>query len=114
MRRTLTGLGIVLMILGPLLQGLSGASDPYAYVFAPVMLAGALPRFALRGLQPDPVKLAIGVLVAGALSMGLWWLGGAIAGDNAWRIDVWVPLAVVILGVLMTVAGSLLRHPDKL
>lgn len=114
MRRTLTGIGIILMLLGPLLQGLSGASDPYAYVFAPVMLAGALPRFAIRGLQPDPVKLAIGVLVAGAVSMGLWWLGKTYVGETTWQIALWAPLAVVILGVLMTVAGSLLRHPDKL
>ncbi|AGT08153.1 hypothetical protein [Paracoccus aminophilus] len=114
MRRCLTGFGILLMLLGPLLQGLSGASDPYAYVFAPVMLAGAIPRIALRGMQPDPIRLAIGVVIAGALSMGLWWIGGQLVGDKPWSIAVWVPLTVVILGVLMTVAGSLLRHPEKL
>lgn len=114
MRRTLTGLGIVLMLLGPLLQGLSGATDPYAYVFAPLMLAGAIPRIALRGVQPDPVRLAIGVIVAGALSMGLWWIGGKLVGDTPWSLGVWVPVTVVIFGVLMTVAGSLLRHPEEL
>ena len=49
-------LGIVLMLAGPLLQGLAGNSDPYAYVFAPVMLAGAIPLIAglvaaLRGTR---------------------------------------------------------------
>lgn len=113
MRRTLTAVGILLMLLGPLLQGLSGASDPYAYVFAPVMLAGAIPRIALRGMQPDPLRMAIGVIIAGGLSMGLWWIGGQLVGDHPWEVAVWAPLTVVILGVLMTVAGSLLRHPDR-
>ena len=114
MRRSLTGAGLLLMLFGPLLQGLSGASDPYAYIFAPVMLAGAIPRIALRGVQPDPVKLALFVMVAGAVSMGLWWLGGRLVGDAPWAVQPWAPLAVVILGVLMTVAGSLLRHPEEL
>lgn len=114
MRRCLTAAGILLMLLGPLLQGLSGASDPYAYVFAPVMLAGAIPRIALRGFQPDPIRMGIGVLIAGGLSMGLWWLGKELVGAQPWNVAPWVPLGAVILGVLMTVAGSLLRHPDKL
>lgn len=113
MRRSLTGAGIVLMLLAPLLQGLAGNSDPYAYVFAPIILAGVIPRFAVRGVHPDPVRLALGVVIVGGICMGLWWLGRALVGDHPWNVQVWVPLGVAILGVLMTVAGSLLRHPDK-
>ena len=113
MRRSLTGVGIVLMLLGPLLQGLAGNSDPYAYVFAPIILAGFLPRFAVRGVHPDPMRLVLGVVVAGGLSMGLWWLGREMVGDQPWNVHGLAPLGLVILGVMMTVAGSLLRHPDK-
>lgn len=101
-------LAIILSFLGPFLQGLMGASDPNAYIFAPVIFAGLIPILARDGAAPDPVKMAIAILVVGGLSMGLWWLGGKIAGETPFAIPAWLPLAVAIGGVVVSVGLNLL------
>ncbi|HRM76237.1 MAG TPA: hypothetical protein PLI13_16220, partial [Paracoccus sp. (in: a-proteobacteria)] len=64
-----------LMLAGPLLQGLAGKTDPNAYIFAPVLLAGSIPLIAGRAIAPSPKLMALAILICGAVVMGLWYLG---------------------------------------
>ena len=99
-------LAYALMLAGPLLQGLAGNSDPYAYVFAPVMLAGAIPLIAGQNIRPNPRILALAVLVCGAASMGLWYLGTRL-GPVA--VPGFAPVGCAVLGAVLTACTNLLR-----
>lgn len=101
-------LALILSFIGPLLQGLMGATDPNAYIFAPVIFAGVIPLLARNGATPDPVKMAIGILVVGGLCMGLWWLGSKIAGEAPVAMPGWLPLTFAFGGVVLSVALNLL------
>jgi len=106
MYRALFVLAVLLMLTGPFLQGLSGAENPNAYVFAPVMLAGVIPALAGRNLSPSPRVMVQGILICGAIALGAWYLGGLfqpkILPANA-------PVGSTVAGALLAAAANLLR-----
>lgn len=110
--RNLPFLAILAAFAGPLLQGLSGAADPNAYVFAPVIFAGLIPLLARGGAGPDPVRMAIGILVVGVLSMAAWWLGGQIAGDQPVTMPGWLPVGVSVAAILVVIPLTILSRKD--
>ena len=52
-------LAYALMLAGPLLQGLAGNTNPNAYIFAPVMLAGVIPQIAGQNIRPSPLTMLL-------------------------------------------------------
>ena len=84
MRLVLLIIGYALMLIGPLLQGLSGSDNPNAYIFAPILLAGSIPMVAGRNIQPSARLMAQGILICGAGAVRGGGVSG-IAGHNAAR-----------------------------
>lgn len=102
----LLGLGVLLMLTGPFLQGLSGSENPNAYVFAPIMLAGLIPLLAGRNLSPSPRLMAQAILICGALCLGAWYLGGLLEPR---ALPAAAPVGSAIAGALAVVAANFLR-----
>lgn len=100
--------GFALMLAGPLLQGLGGNTDPNAYIFAPVMLAGLIPLIAGRDIRPSPARMVPAILICGAVAMALWYLGGLL---GPYAIAGYVPLACAVAGAVLTAGTNLLRGP---
>ncbi|GLS80805.1 hypothetical protein [Paracoccus marinus] len=98
---------LVVMFAGPLLQGLSGASDPNAYLFAPVIAVASLPIGARQDLQAS-LRLAAMFFAIGALALALWWVGGRIGPLGG--IPGWLPLAVTAAGAILAVTPGFLRR----
>lgn len=109
-RKLVIALGGLMMLAGPVLQGLSGSADPRAILFAPIMLAGLIPLLAGRSLQPSARVMAQAVLVCGALSLGAWYLGG-LAGPVA--MPAALPLAIAIAGAAAAAGANLLLRPGE-
>lgn len=107
-RRLVIALGGLMMLAGPVLQGLSGSEDPRAILFAPIMLAGLIPLLAGRSLQPSARVMAQAVLLCGALCLGAWYLGG-LAGPVA--LPAALPLAVAVAGAAVAAGANLLLRP---
>ena len=101
-------LGIALMLAGPLLQGLAGNSDPYAYVFAPVMLAGVIPQIAGQNIRPSPLTMVLAILICGGVAMGLWYLGTQF---GPFAIAGYLPVACAVAGAALAAGANLLRRP---
>lgn len=101
----LFALGFILMIAGPFLQGLTGSDDPRAIIFAPIMLAGAIPILAGRNLQPSPRLMAQAILICGALCMGAWYLGGLF---DPVALRPAAPIGITVAGAVLAAAGNLL------
>lgn len=100
----MTPLGLValaVMLAGPLLQGLSGAAEPNAYVFAPIIAVATLPLHRQRDLR-GAMTLAVLFLAIGFACLGLWWLGG-MARPRA--IPAWLPFAATIAGAGLALLG---------
>ncbi|MFC3568311.1 hypothetical protein [Paracoccus simplex] len=108
-RIALFSIGFLLMLAGPLMQGLSGSENPNAYVFAPVMLAGIIPLLAGQALSPSPRLMAQAILICGALCMGAWYLGTLFAPMT---LPPAAPVGTAILGALLVVAGNFLLRRD--
>lgn len=92
------------MLAGPLLQGLTGQSDPLAYIFA-ILISVALLRPPMQNSGREVGVFVGGFLVIGALSLGLWWLGGRMAPPLA--LPGWLPVGVTVVFVL---AAMVRRH----
>ncbi|MBD9526916.1 hypothetical protein [Paracoccus sp. PAR01] len=105
-RLVLLVIGYVLMLAGPLLQGLSGSANPNAYIFAPILLAGSIPLVAGRNIQPSARIMAQGILICGAVVLGLWYLGGLAA---PMAIAPAAPVGAAIAGALIAAAANLLK-----
>ena len=105
MRPVLMALGFALMLAGPLLQGLAGKADPNAYIFAPVMLAGAIPLIAGRNIAPSPKLMVLAILICGVICMGLWYLG-TLFGPVA--IAGYAPVACAVAGAALSAGANLL------
>ena len=114
MRRLLIVLGFALMLAGPLLQGLAGQDNPNAYIFAPVLLAGSIPLIAGRNVAPNPLLMALAILICGAVVMGLWYLGTLLVPAAApLAISGYLPVAVAVAGAALAAAANLLRIPRE-
>lgn len=112
MRNLALLIGFALMLAGPLLQGLAGKADPNAYIFAPVLLAGAIPLIARRNVAPNPLLMALAILICGAVAMGLWYLGGLLApAAGPLTIPGYLPVGVALAGAALAAAANLLRTP---
>lgn len=98
---------LIVMFAGPLLQGLSGASDPNAYLFAPIIAVASLPMGARQDM-PAALRLAAMFLVIGVLALVLWWVGGQIGPVGG--IPGWLPLAVTVAGAILAIAPGFLRR----
>lgn len=96
------------MLAGPLLQGLTGQPDPLAYIFA-ILISVALLRPPVQNSGREVGVFVIGFLVIGALSLGLWWLGGQL-GPLA-GLPGWLPVAVTVVFVLAAMARRHLSPP---
>ncbi|MTH78718.1 hypothetical protein [Paracoccus aestuariivivens] len=101
--------GFALMLVGPLLQGLSGSDNPNAYLFAPVLLAGSIPMLAGRNISPNPRIMAQGILLCGLIVLGMWYLGGLAA---PMAIAPAAPVGCAIAGALIAAAANLLKFRD--
>lgn len=99
----LTLILLLIMLGGPLLQGLSGASNPNAILFAPIIAVATLPLQRQRDMRGGLILAGL-FLAIGAACLGLWWIGGQI-GPRA--VPGWAPLAVTVLGAL---AALFARH----
>lgn len=106
MRLVLLIIGYALMLIGPLLQGLSGSDNPNAYIFAPILLAGSIPMVAGRNIQPSARLMAQGILICGAVVLGLWYLGGLAAPIT---IAPAAPVGTAIAGAIVAAAANLLK-----
>ena len=106
MQSILVAAGFLLMLAGPLMQGLAGNSDPLAYVFAPILLAGSIPLIAGRNISPYPLRMVVAILICGAICMGLWYLGVMFGGGV--QMPGWLPLGSAILGAVIASASRLL------
>lgn len=101
-----TILALVVMFAGPLLQGLSGATDPNAYLFAPIIAVASLPIGGRRDVA-DAARLAALFLAIGFGALALWWIGGRL-GPVA--MPGWLPLAVTVAGALLALLPGFLRR----
>lgn len=100
-------IAIVVMFAGPLLQGLNGATDPNAYVFAPVIAVSTLPVH--RGPQGgNALRMAAMFLIIGAICMALWWLGSQSTPPLGW--PGLLPTAVTIGGALLALLARIWRR----
>jgi hypothetical protein len=114
MRNIALLIGFALMLAGPLLQGLAGKTDPNAYIFAPVLLAGSIPLIAGRAIAPSPKLMALAILICGAVVMGLWYLGTLLVPAAApLAIPGYLPVAVAVAGAALAAAANLLRTPRE-
>jgi apolipoprotein N-acyltransferase len=96
------------MLAGPLLQGLTGQSDPLAYIFA-ILISVALLRPPVQSSGREVGVFVIGFLIIGALSLGLWWLGGQMGPLTGWPN--WLPVGVTVVFVLAAMARRRLMPP---
>ncbi len=106
MHNALIMIGFLLMLAGPLMQGLTGSDNPNAYIFAPILLAGSIPLLAGREIRPNPRIMAQAILLCGAVALGLWYLGGLMAPV---AVAPALPVGSAITGALVAVAANLLR-----
>lgn len=90
---------LVVMLAGPLLQGLSGATDPNAYIFAPIIAVAVLPLGGPRDMAGS-LRLAGLFLAIGAACLALWWLGGLV---TPMAIPGWLPIAVTVVGAVLPI-----------
>lgn len=98
---------LAIMFAGPLLQGLSGASDPNAYLFAPIIAVATLSVGARQDMAAA-LRLAAMFLGIGVLALALWWVGGQV-GPLA-GIPGWLPLAVTAAGAVLAIAPGFRRR----
>lgn len=106
MHLVLTVFGFALMLIGPLLQGLTGSDNPNAYIFAPILLAGSIPYVAGRQIRPSPRLMAQAILICGVIVLGMWYLGGLMAPVV---LAAQAPIGCAIAGALIAAAANLLR-----
>lgn len=107
MQAVILVLAYALMLAGPLLQGLAGNTNPNAYIFAAVMLAGAIPQIAGRNIAPNPLTMVLALLICGGLAMGLWYLGTMF---GPFAIAAYLPVACAVAGAALAAGGNLLRR----
>ncbi|WP_134682074.1 hypothetical protein [Paracoccus ravus] len=99
--------GFALMLAGPLLHGMSGSDTPDAYLFAPILLAGAASLLVGRNFSFDLRLIAQGILICGLLVLGMWYLGGLTAPVT---IAPAAPVGVAIAGALIASAANLMKR----